>query len=141
MLQREMVESNHINLNHNGFAARYFDLCYQRTSGEGNKMLKLVVYATYVVYVFLLSVLSFSALRDNRIQLVKSTATELIITIGDVQLSDDGEYTCSIFTMPVRTARATVTVLGKSVCVCAHFLSEWELSVQIAIAIYSISRL
>lgn len=52
------------------------------------------------------------ALRDNRIQLVKSTATELIITIGDVQLSDDGEYTCSIFTMPVRTARATVTVLG-----------------------------
>ncbi|KAK2900597.1 hypothetical protein Q8A67_008712 [Cirrhinus molitorella] len=52
------------------------------------------------------------ALRDNRIQLVKSTATELIITIADVQLSDDGEYTCSIFTMPVRTARATVTVLG-----------------------------
>ncbi|XP_016304388.1 cell adhesion molecule 3-like isoform X1 [Sinocyclocheilus anshuiensis] len=52
------------------------------------------------------------ALRDNRIQLVKSTATELIITISDVQLSDDGEYTCSIFTMPVRTARATVTVLA-----------------------------
>uniref|UniRef100_A0A8C1RC02 Cell adhesion molecule 3 n=1 Tax=Cyprinus carpio TaxID=7962 RepID=A0A8C1RC02_CYPCA len=52
------------------------------------------------------------ALRDNRIQLVKSTATELIITISEVQLSDDGEYTCSIFTMPVRTARATVTVLG-----------------------------
>ncbi|XP_039550550.1 cell adhesion molecule 3-like [Pimephales promelas] len=52
------------------------------------------------------------ALRDNRIQLVKSTATELIITIAEVQLSDDGEYTCSIFTMPVRTARATVTVLG-----------------------------
>ncbi|KAK7163547.1 hypothetical protein R3I93_007563 [Phoxinus phoxinus] len=52
------------------------------------------------------------ALRDNRIQLVKSTATELIISIAEVQLSDDGEYTCSIFTMPVRTARATVTVLG-----------------------------
>ncbi|XP_077078018.1 cell adhesion molecule 3 isoform X2 [Siphateles boraxobius] len=52
------------------------------------------------------------ALRDNRIQLVKSTATELIITIAEVQLSDDGEYTCSIFTMPVRTARATVTVLA-----------------------------
>ncbi|XP_065118216.1 cell adhesion molecule 3 isoform X2 [Paramisgurnus dabryanus] len=52
------------------------------------------------------------ALRDNRIQLVQSTGTELIITISDVQLSDDGEYTCSIFTMPVRTARATVTVLG-----------------------------
>lgn len=52
------------------------------------------------------------ALRDNRIQLHKSTPTELSITISDVQLSDDGEYTCSIFTMPVRTARATVTVLG-----------------------------
>ncbi|XP_016147347.1 cell adhesion molecule 3-like isoform X5 [Sinocyclocheilus grahami] len=75
-------------------------------------MLKIVVYDTYVVYVLFLSALSFSALRDNRIQLVKSTATELIITISDVQLSDDGEYTCSIFTMPVRTARATVTVLA-----------------------------
>ncbi|XP_074544808.1 cell adhesion molecule 3 isoform X1 [Halichoeres trimaculatus] len=52
------------------------------------------------------------ALRDNRIQLRSSTATELSITIGEVQLADEGEYTCSIFTMPVRTARATVTVLG-----------------------------
>ncbi|XP_034411404.1 cell adhesion molecule 3 [Cyclopterus lumpus] len=52
------------------------------------------------------------ALRDNRIQLNRSTATELSITIGDVQMSDDGEYTCSIFTMPVRTAKAMVTVLG-----------------------------
>lgn len=52
------------------------------------------------------------ALRDNRIQLHRSTSTELSITIADVQMSDEGEYTCSIFTMPVRTARATVTVLG-----------------------------
>ncbi|XP_071777688.1 cell adhesion molecule 3 [Centroberyx gerrardi] len=52
------------------------------------------------------------ALRDNRIQLHRSTSTELSITIAEVQLSDEGEYTCSIFTMPVRTARATVTVLG-----------------------------
>uniref|UniRef100_I3KD57 Cell adhesion molecule 3 n=1 Tax=Oreochromis niloticus TaxID=8128 RepID=I3KD57_ORENI len=52
------------------------------------------------------------ALRDNRIQLHRSTSTELSITISEVQLSDEGEYTCSIFTMPVRTARATVTVLG-----------------------------
>ncbi|XP_072219788.1 cell adhesion molecule 3 isoform X1 [Leuresthes tenuis] len=52
------------------------------------------------------------ALRDNRIQLHHSTPNELSITIADVQLSDEGEYTCSIFTMPVRTARATVTVLG-----------------------------
>uniref|UniRef100_A0A3Q3B2X4 Cell adhesion molecule 3 n=1 Tax=Kryptolebias marmoratus TaxID=37003 RepID=A0A3Q3B2X4_KRYMA len=52
------------------------------------------------------------ALRDIRIQLHRSTPMELSITISDVQLSDEGEYTCSIFTMPVRTARATVTVLG-----------------------------
>ncbi|XP_061879361.1 cell adhesion molecule 3-like [Entelurus aequoreus] len=51
-------------------------------------------------------------LRDNRIQLHRSTSTELSITIAEVQLSDEGDYTCSIFTMPVRTARATVTVLG-----------------------------
>ncbi|KAM4605212.1 cell adhesion molecule 3, partial [Polymixia lowei] len=56
--------------------------------------------------------LSSVALRDNRIQLHRSTSTELSITITEVQLSDEGEYTCSIFTMPVRTARATVTVLG-----------------------------
>ncbi|MBN3305183.1 CADM3 protein, partial [Amia calva] len=52
------------------------------------------------------------ALRDNRIQLVRSTPTELSISISDVSLLDEGEYTCSIFTMPVRTAKATVTVLG-----------------------------
>ncbi|XP_041095287.1 cell adhesion molecule 3-like [Polyodon spathula] len=50
--------------------------------------------------------------HGNRIQLVKSTPTELSISISDVELLDEGEYTCSIFTMPVRTARATVTVLG-----------------------------
>lgn len=102
----------------------------------GNKMQKILVYVTHVVYVFLLSALSFSALRDNRIQLVKSTATELIITIADVQLSDDGEYTCSIFTMPVRTARATVTVLGMYVCVCVHFHSGWYESVEFNIDIH-----
>nr|XP_009671403.1 PREDICTED: cell adhesion molecule 3 [Struthio camelus australis] len=52
------------------------------------------------------------ALRDNRIQLEKSTPNELTISISDVVLSDEGEYTCSIFTMPVRTAKALVTVLG-----------------------------
>ncbi|XP_040268194.1 cell adhesion molecule 3 isoform X2 [Bufo bufo] len=52
------------------------------------------------------------ALRDNRIQLVKSSRNELSISISNVALSDEGEYTCSIFTMPVRTAKAMVTVLG-----------------------------
>ncbi|XP_057244205.1 cell adhesion molecule 3 [Malurus melanocephalus] len=52
------------------------------------------------------------ALRDNRIQLERSTPNELTISISDVALADEGEYTCSIFTMPVRTAKALVTVLG-----------------------------
>ncbi|KAM9114379.1 cell adhesion molecule 3 isoform 2-T2 [Pangshura tecta] len=52
------------------------------------------------------------ALRDNRIQLVNSTPKELAISISNVVLADEGEYTCSIFTMPVRTAKALVTVLG-----------------------------
>lgn len=53
------------------------------------------------------------ALRDNRIQLVKSTPYELSISISSVALADEGEYTCSIFTMPVRTAKSLVTVLGE----------------------------
>ncbi|XP_051042295.1 cell adhesion molecule 3 isoform X2 [Phodopus roborovskii] len=52
------------------------------------------------------------ALRDNRIQLVSSTPHELSISISNVALADEGEYTCSIFTMPVRTAKSLVTVLG-----------------------------
>lgn len=55
-----------------------------------------------------------SALRDNRIQLERSTPNELTISISDVVLADEGEYTCSIFTMPVRTAKALVTVLGRT---------------------------
>lgn len=56
------------------------------------------------------------ALRDNRIQLERSTPNELTISITDVVLADEGEYTCSIFTMPVRTAKALVTVLGTRWC-------------------------
>lgn len=54
------------------------------------------------------------ALRDNRIQLVKSTPHELSISISNVALADEGEYTCSIFTMPVRTAKSLITVLGEA---------------------------
>uniref|UniRef100_A0A8C6T5M1 Cell adhesion molecule 2a n=1 Tax=Neogobius melanostomus TaxID=47308 RepID=A0A8C6T5M1_9GOBI len=52
------------------------------------------------------------ALRDNRIELVRATWSELTISISDVQLSDEGMYTCSLFTMPIRTAKAYLTVLG-----------------------------
>nr|XP_056709233.1 cell adhesion molecule 3 [Euleptes europaea] len=52
------------------------------------------------------------ALRDNRIQLEKSTPYELTISIDNVSLADEGEYTCSLFTMPVRTVKPIVTVLG-----------------------------
>uniref|UniRef100_A0A3Q3H0R7 Cell adhesion molecule 2b n=1 Tax=Labrus bergylta TaxID=56723 RepID=A0A3Q3H0R7_9LABR len=52
------------------------------------------------------------ALRDHRIELVRATSQELTIRIGDVGLSDEGLYTCSLFTMPVKTTKAFLTVLG-----------------------------
>ncbi|KAI2656066.1 Cell adhesion molecule 2 [Labeo rohita] len=50
--------------------------------------------------------------RDNRIELVRASWKELTISISDVTLSDEGQYTCSLFTMPVKTSKAFLTVLG-----------------------------
>lgn len=44
---------------------------------------------------------------------MRASWSELTISISDVTLSDEGFYTCSLFTMPVRTAKAYLTVLGK----------------------------
>ncbi|XP_067833502.1 cell adhesion molecule 2-like, partial [Heptranchias perlo] len=52
------------------------------------------------------------ALRDNRIDLVHYSRHELTIRIMNMTLSDEGVYTCSIFTMPIRTATAKVRVQG-----------------------------
>ncbi|XP_073440547.1 cell adhesion molecule 2 isoform X3 [Dendrobates tinctorius] len=52
------------------------------------------------------------ALRDNRIELVRASWHELSISVSDVTLSDEGQYTCSLFTMPVKTSKAFLTVLG-----------------------------
>ncbi|XP_034149011.1 cell adhesion molecule 2b isoform X3 [Esox lucius] len=52
------------------------------------------------------------ALRDNRIELVRASLAELTISISDISLSDEGQYTCSLFTMPVKTSKAFLTVLG-----------------------------
>lgn len=59
-------------------------------------------------------VLSFmtAALRDHRIELVRASSQELTIRINNVSLSDEGQYTCSLFTMPVKTTKAFLTVLG-----------------------------
>lgn len=63
------------------------------------------------------------ALRDNRIELVRASWSELTISISDVTLSDEGMYTCSLFTMPVRTAKAYLTVLGEYIF---HLLVAWR---------------
>ncbi|KAJ7990070.1 hypothetical protein DPEC_G00296480 [Dallia pectoralis] len=55
---------------------------------------------------------SYFALRDNRIELVRASGAELTISISDISLSDEGQYTCSLFTMPVKTSKAFLTVLG-----------------------------
>ncbi|XP_038820738.1 cell adhesion molecule 2-like [Salvelinus namaycush] len=52
------------------------------------------------------------ALRDNRIELVRASWSELTISISEITLADEGMYTCSLFTMPVKTAKAYLTVLG-----------------------------
>ncbi|XP_072248201.1 cell adhesion molecule 2-like isoform X2 [Leuresthes tenuis] len=52
------------------------------------------------------------ALRDHRIELVRASSLELTIRISDASLSDEGLYTCSLFTMPVKTTKAFLTVLG-----------------------------
>ncbi|XP_061683423.1 cell adhesion molecule 2b isoform X1 [Syngnathoides biaculeatus] len=52
------------------------------------------------------------ALRDNRIELVRASWQELTIRISDVSLADEGQYTCSLFTMPVKITKAFLTVLG-----------------------------
>ena len=63
-------------------------------------------------------VLSFLiALRDHRIELVRASSLELTIRISDVSLSDEGLYTCSLFTMPVKTTKSVLTVLGEHVSV------------------------
>ncbi|KAG9348430.1 hypothetical protein JZ751_002165, partial [Albula glossodonta] len=51
-------------------------------------------------------------LRDNRIELVRASWQELTISISEASLTDEGQYTCSLFTMPVKTAKAYLTVLG-----------------------------
>lgn len=55
-----------------------------------------------------------TALRDNRIDLIRASWQELTISIREVSLGDEGLYTCSLFTMPVKTAKAYLTVLGKN---------------------------
>lgn len=57
-----------------------------------------------------------TALRDNRIELVRASWQELAIRISEVALGDEGQYTCSLFTMPVKTAKAFLTVLSE----CYH---------------------
>ncbi|XP_077447681.1 cell adhesion molecule 2-like isoform X3 [Stigmatopora argus] len=52
------------------------------------------------------------ALRDNRIELIRASWSELTISIHDTTLFDEGMYTCSLFTMPVKIAKAYLTVLG-----------------------------
>uniref|UniRef100_UPI00358E0884 cell adhesion molecule 2-like n=1 Tax=Myxine glutinosa TaxID=7769 RepID=UPI00358E0884 len=51
------------------------------------------------------------ALRDNRFSLLRHGRAELAIELANVSLSDEGVYICSLFSRPVRTDTATLTVL------------------------------
>lgn len=65
-----------------------------------------------VLCVIIVLFFTAAALRDHRIELVRASSQELTIRINDVSLSDEGQYTCSLFTMPVKTTKAFLTVLG-----------------------------
>ena len=73
--------------------------------------LTVLTLSTVVIHIF--NIFFFPALRDNRIELVRASWHELSISVSDVSLSDEGQYTCSLFTMPVKTSKAYLTVLGK----------------------------
>lgn len=86
-----------------------------------------------MIFLPTVSVCLCPALRDNRIELVRASWSELTISISDVLLSDEGMYTCSLFTMPVRTAKAYLTVLGKSTlhqCVCLIVVVQTNFAVD-----------
>ncbi|XP_032835515.1 cell adhesion molecule 2-like isoform X1 [Petromyzon marinus] len=51
------------------------------------------------------------ALKDVRIELVRHTHRELHISVSNVTLSDEGDYTCALFTRPIRLASTYVTIL------------------------------
>lgn len=68
-----------------------------------------------ILSVLICVILLRTALRDHRIELVRASWQELTIRISDVSLSDEGQYTCSLFTMPVKTTKAFLTVLGEHV--------------------------
>uniref|UniRef100_A0AAZ3RA71 Ig-like domain-containing protein n=1 Tax=Oncorhynchus tshawytscha TaxID=74940 RepID=A0AAZ3RA71_ONCTS len=75
-------------------------------------MVLLVCPTALCVCVYYVFTVCSPALRDNRIELVRATWAELTISISDISLSDEGQYTCSLFTMPVKTTKAFLTVLG-----------------------------
>lgn len=90
--------------------------CHKLTATAESLMNALLVFFVFsVLSVTLRVLLLYAALRDHRIELVRASWQELTIRIGDVSLSDEGQYTCSLFTMPVKTTKAFLTVLGEHV--------------------------
>lgn len=54
----------------------------------------------------------FSALKDSRFQLVNFSDNELLVSLSNVSLSDEGRYVCQLYTDPPQEAYADITVLG-----------------------------
>ncbi|KAL6048111.1 hypothetical protein STEG23_029554, partial [Scotinomys teguina] len=79
-------------------------LTYESREYKHQVLLKPVKHINHII--------NHSTLRDNRIELVRASWHELSISVSDVSLSDEGQYTCSLFTMPVKTSKAYLTVLG-----------------------------
>lgn len=52
------------------------------------------------------------ALKDSRFQLVNFSDNELLVSLSNVSLSDEGRYVCQLYTDPPQEAYADITVLG-----------------------------
>lgn len=73
------------------------------------------VILTLYVYVF-------SALKDSRFQLVNFSDNELLVSLSNVSLSDEGRYVCQLYTDPPQEAYADITVLGMTSTLNAKIL-------------------
>lgn len=60
----------------------------------------------------ILTLYVFSALKDSRFQLVNFSDNELLVSLSNVSLSDEGRYVCQLYTDPPQEAYADITVLG-----------------------------
>lgn len=79
---------------------------------------------------FFFCVCLFTGLKDPRYKLIHYSKDALSIRLTNVTTQDEGQYTCFHYSVPLRTKKVNVTVLGKSLgiwlSVYDNNLQRWE---------------